>query len=481
MRRTLESFVWVSSIFILSAGFGFSAHAAEITSNDELAKRIGGAIRFETISPENPADFDGESFDRLTLYLEGLYPHVFGDLELEKVNDYTLVFKWAGADQELAPALFMAHLDVVPVEGAAVEAWTHPPFAGVIEDGYVWGRGALDVKTGALFWLEAIESLLVEGFIPQRTIYLSLGHDEEIGGPNGAVAVAKLFRDRGIRPAFLFDEGGFILDGYPLVPGKTTALVVTAEKAFFTVRLTARGISGHSSMPPKHTAIGKLARAIVRVEENPMPTRLIAPVREMFEAASAHLPFIERFAFRNLWLTSGIVKRRLLQERVSAPLVRTTFAATLISGGVKDNVIPELAQATINVRRLPGDSPQDVLDPLERAIDDPEIEIEGTNWGEGAKPASVDGFAFSLAAAAVNEVMPDVIVLPGLVPGATDSRHFADLVDEILRFIPQRVHLDLAGGAHGRDERTATEYLSDSLAIAIGMVRRAGAAPEETN
>jgi carboxypeptidase PM20D1 len=481
MRIMLAAIVWVLSITMISSVVTFSAQAGEITSNEELAERIAGAIRFETISPENAVDFKGEPFDRLTDYLEDLYPRVFGDLELEKVNDYTLVFKWQGTDEKLAPGLFMAHLDVVPVEGAAVEAWTHPPFAGVIEGGFVWGRGAIDVKTGVILWLEAMEALLAEGFVPERTIYLSLGHDEEIGGPNGAVAVAQLFRDRGIRPAFLFDEGGFILDGYPLLPDKTTALVVTAEKAYFTVRLTARGISGHSSMPPKHTAIGKLARAIVRIEENPMPTRLIAPVREMFEAASAHLPFIERFAFRNLWLTGGIVKRRLLKERVSAPLVRTTFAATIISGGVKDNVIPELAQATINVRRLPGDTPQDVLDHFKKVIDDPEIEIEGTNWGDGATPASVDGFAFPLAAAAIKEVMPDVIVLPGLLPGATDSRHFADLVDEILRFIPQRVHLELASGAHGRDERTAIETLSDSLAIAIGMVRRAGASPDESN
>ena len=182
-----------------------------------------------------------------------------------------------------------------------------------------------------------------------------------------------------------------------------------------------------------------------------MPTRLIAPVREMFEAASAPLPFIERFGLRNLWLTGGIVKRRLLKERVSAPLVRTTFAATIISGGVKDNVIPELAQATINVRRLPGDTPQDVLDHFKKVIDDPEIEIEGTNWGDGATPASVDGFAFPLAAAAIKEVMPDVIVLPGLLPGATDTRLFAHLVDVILCFIPQMVQLELSSGKHGRD------------------------------
>ena len=481
MQMKSQILIGLGAILLVVGSVMNAASAKGLATNEEIAEHVAGAIRFATVSPENAVDFDGEPFDQLTAYLEDLYPRTFEHLDLEKVNDYSLVFKWQGSDPEIAPALFMAHLDVVPVEGAAIEKWTHPPFSGLIEDGYLWGRGALDVKTGAILWLEAIEALLAEGFVPHRTIYLSLGHDEEIGGPNGAVAVAQLFRERGIRPAFLFDEGGFIIDGYPLLPEKTTALVVIAEKAFYTVRLTARGVSGHSSMPPEHTAIGKLARAIVRVENNPMPARLITPVREMFRAVSSHVSFVERFVFRNLWLTSGIVKRRLLSGRTSAPLVRTTFAATIISGGVKDNVIPELAQATINVRRLPGDTPEDVLDHLERVIDDPEIEIEGTNWGDGATPARVDGFAFPMASEAILEVLPEAIVIPGLVPGATDSRHFADLVDEILRFIPQRIHMDLASGAHGRDERVAIEHLSKSLEIAVGMVRRAGATPSRAD
>jgi carboxypeptidase PM20D1 len=200
----------------------------------------------------------------------------------------------------------------------------------------------------------------------------------------------------------------------------------------------------------------------------------------MLDVASAHVSFGRRFAFRNLWLTEGIVKRSFLGERVSAPLVRTTFAATIISGGVKDNVIPELAQATINVRILPGDTREDVLAHLARVIDDPEIEIEGTNWGEGAAPASVTGQAFPLAAEAISAVLPDAVVLPGLIPGATDSRHFAGIVDEIIRFVPERLHMDQASGAHGRDERIAVEHLADSVAIAVGMVRRAGA-PAETD
>lgn len=481
MRLDLNGMRLVGALLaMISVGFASGAEARERASSEEIAERLAGAIRFETVSFEDSADFDGEPFVQLASYLRNLYPLTHATLDLERVNEYTLLFRWQGSNPDLQSALFMSHTDVVPVEGAALEAWTHPPYAGVIEDGYVWGRGAIDVKSGVILWLEAIENLLTEGFEPERTIYLSLGHDEEIGGREGAVEVARLFRERGIHPAFLFDEGGFILDGYPLLPDTTTALVVTAEKAYFTVELTARGVSGHSSMPPRSTAIGKLARAIYRVEENPMPARIIQPVREMFEAASPYVSFGQRFAFRNLWLMGGTVKRSLLKDRVSAPLVRTTFAATIISGGVKDNVIPELAQATINVRILPGDTPEDVIDHLTRVIDDPEIEIKGTSWGKGATPASVTGQAYPLAAESILAVLPDAVVIPALIPGATDSRHFAGIVDEIVRFVPERLHMDQASGAHGRDERLAVEHLADSVAIATGMVRRAGApAPVE--
>jgi carboxypeptidase PM20D1 len=460
-------------------GVASGADADEKRGSQEIAERLAGAIRFETVSHEDSADFDAEPFRQLASYLRDIYPLAHETLDLERVNIHTLLFRWEGSDPSLQPALFMSHTDVVPVEEAAIEAWTHPPYSGLIEDGYVWGRGAIDVKSGVILWLEAIESLLAEGFEPERSIYLSLGHDEEIGGFDGAAEVARLFREREIRPAFLFDEGGFIFDGYPLLPDVTTALVVIAEKAYFTVELTTHGVSGHSSMPPRSTAIGKLARAIYRVEENPMPSRLIQPVREMFEVASPHLSIGQRFAVANLWLMGGAVKRSLLRERTSAPLVRTTFATTLISGGVKDNVIPELAQATINVRILPGDTPEDVIAHLTRVIDDPEVEIKGTSWGKGAAPASASGPAFSLAKAAISDVLPDAVVLPGLIPGATDSRHFAGQVDEIVRFVPERLSMEQASGAHGRDERLAVEHLADSVAIAVGMVRRAGTPTEK--
>lgn len=465
----VEATLVALSLLLASAAF------AAGPSSEEIAERLAGAIRFETVSPEDPADFRPGPFEAHEAYLRAAYPRVFSQLDVEHVNEHTLLLEWKGSDEALAPALFMSHTDVVPVEPAAAEQWSHPPYAGAIADGYVWGRGALDVKTGVIFWLEAVEALLEEGATPRRTIYLAFGHDEEIGGDRGAKAVAARLAERGVRLAFLFDEGGFILEGHPLLPDALAASIMTAEKTYFTVVLTARGVSGHSSMPPEHTAIGKLARAIERVESNPMPTRFSMPVRQMLEAAAPHQPFGRRFAMNNLWLMGPLVKRIFMESDLNRALLRTTFAVTLIEGGVKENVIPELAQATVNVRILPGDGPDDVLAHLERAIDDPEIEIRSEPWGHSAPAASADGPAFRLAAEAVRGEIPDAVVLPGLVPGATDTRHFAEIADEILRFVPMQVEISDTSGAHGRDERIAVEWLARSVRIATDMVRRAAA------
>jgi carboxypeptidase PM20D1 len=448
---------------------------APIDAEDmRIAERLARAIRIESVSHQDPADFRGGPFLELAALLRETYPRTHASLALETVNDYTLLFRWPGRNGDLAPALFMSHLDVVPVEASARENWTHPPFAGVIADGMVWGRGALDVKIGVILWLEAVERLLEEDFQPERTLYFSFGHDEEIGGDAGAKAVAERLGERGIRLAFLFDEGGFIFDDSPLLPGKVTAQIMTAEKVYFTVTLSARGLSGHSSIPPAHSAIGRLASAIHRLEANPMSGRLSDPVRQMFEAAAPHLPFSERLAFGNLWLTESMILRRMLADPMQGAMVRTTAAVTLIEGGVKENVMPEFAQATVNFRILPGDTPEDVLAHVRAVIDDSEIEVEAEPWGGIAAPGSIHAEGFTLAAEAALAVLPDAVVLPGLIPGATDARHFTDIAEDSYRFAPARISMELMSGFHGRDERIPIAHLGESAKIATEMVRRAG-------
>jgi carboxypeptidase PM20D1 len=204
-----------------------------------VAEHLAGAIRFPTISHADPADFDGKPFVALAAYLRKTYPLVHERLDVEVIADYSLLYTWRGSKPERDAALFMSHLDVVPVEAGTENLWKYPPFSGAIEDGYVWGRGALDIKCGVIVWLEAVEALLSEGFVPERTVYLAFGHDEELGGTKGAASIAKRLEDRGARIALLFDEGGSLSDDSPLLPGMPSAMVFVAEKTYLTLRLTA--------------------------------------------------------------------------------------------------------------------------------------------------------------------------------------------------------------------------------------------------
>jgi carboxypeptidase PM20D1 len=379
-----------------------------------------------------------------------------------------------GSDASLKPALFMSHTDVVPVEPGTEGEWTHPAFAGVVADGVIWGRGAVDNKNGVIAWLESTERLLADGYTPKRTLYLAFGHDEELGGDEGAAAMAALFRARGIRFEFIIDEGGFVIEDTPILPGRLVALVNIAEKTYFTVVLHARGEGGHSSAPPRRTAIGKLARALGRLEANPMPARLSGPIREMFAAVAPELPGVRGWVMANLWLTSPLVLRSITSDPSTDALARTTTAITIFEGGVKENVLPQEATATVNFRLLPGDSTQDVLNHIERTIDDAEIGVEPQPWRAAAKPGRIDARGFEVIRRAVHSVQPEAVVVPGLLTGATDTIHYVDLADDIYRFLGARLVMDEVSGFHGTDERARVEAFADAVRISSEILRLAG-------
>ncbi len=450
------------------------AQAVEVDA-DLVARHLAEAIRFPTVSHQDPERFDGQPFAELLDFLAATYPRVHEQLQVERIASYSLLVTWPGSDPSLAPALFMSHTDVVPVEAEALEGWTHPPFGGVIDDEFVWGRGALDVKSGVIGWLEAAEALLAEGFAPARTLYFAFGHDEEIGGDQGAAALAATLRERGVRLSFLVDEGGFLTEDLGLVPGRIVAQINTAEKTYFTIHLTARSEGGHSSTPPEHTAVGKLATAIHRLEANPFPLRFTQPVRDSFDALRPHLPFPRRLMLGNLWLFGPLVKRQLAEEPFQAAMLRTTTAATMISGGVKENVVPKRATAAVNFRILPGETPDDVLARVRDVIDDPEIEIHSDAWSEAPRPGSVGGPGYRVLSEAVHEIYPEAVIVPGMLLGATDTRHYADIVDDAYRFLGAIVTRAQITGVHGTDERIGVESMANAVRLQAEVLRRAGA------
>jgi len=247
--------------------------APEVAVPAGAAERLAGAVRIPTISHEDPAAFDAGAFQTLHAYLSTAFPRVHAQLRRETVGTHSLLYTWQGTDSSLKPMLLMGHLDVVPVEPGTEGQWQERPFSGRIADGFVWGRGAIDNKLSVLGTMEAVEMLLGEGFRPARTVYLAYGHDEEVGGARGAREIAALLKRRGVQLEMVLDEGGVI--GDRLFPGVSapTALVGIAEKGFVSLELSTRAAGGHSSLPPRQSAIGILSAAVARVEDNPMPAR----------------------------------------------------------------------------------------------------------------------------------------------------------------------------------------------------------------
>lgn len=336
-----------------------------VTINEKVAaERLAQALCFQTIS--SPEHSHSAEFSRLHQYLSQAFPQCHATLERETVGEYSLLYTWKGNDAGLKPLLLLAHLDVVPVEPATEKGWHAPPFEGRIADGYIWGRGALDDKASVVAILEAVEMLLNENFQLRRTIYLAFGHDEEVGGLNGAACIAALLQSRGVEPDLVLDEGGGMVDGGPLsLPGRVATIGI-AEKGFVSLELSAESEGGHSSMPPPHTAIGVLSAAITRLEAEQMPGNMDGVMRQMFEHLGPEMPFARRLVMANLWLFRPLVERQLARRPAANALLRTTTAATLIEGGVKDNILPARARAVVNFRIRPGDTIASVTDHVRR-------------------------------------------------------------------------------------------------------------------
>ncbi|RPJ44383.1 MAG: M20/M25/M40 family metallo-hydrolase, partial [Chloroflexi bacterium] len=347
-----------------------------------VAEHLASVLRVQTISELDRTRIDRSNFETMHSLLERMYPRLHATLHREKINEHSLLYTWPGRADELEPVALLGHLDVVPIDPATMNEWTHPPFDGAVADGFVWGRGALDMKSTVVAIMETVEGLIKADYQPERTILLCFGHDEEIGGWQGARCIVETLEKRGVHLAAVFDEGGAIMER--LLPGTTVpaALIGVAEKGHASVQLLVEGRPGHSSMPSPHTAIGILARAITRLEASPMPARL-SLIKLMFTDLGIFLPFTQRLVFANTWLFGGTLLKRLEGSATTNAQVRTTMAATVIHGGVKDNLLPAEARAVVNCRLLPGDTGASLLEHIRKTVNDEAEQIylpEESSW-----------------------------------------------------------------------------------------------------
>jgi len=442
------------------------------------AERLAGALRFVTVSHEAGANVEAAAFQGLHQYLEQSFPKVHATLTREPVAEHSLLYTWKGRNPGLPPLLLMSHQDVVPVEPGTEKDWTHPPFSGFIDGQFVWGRGALDDKAGVLAILEAAETLLSRGFQPERTVYFAFGHDEEVGGRRGAAALAALLAQRGVRPEFILDEGGAILDG--MIPGieRPVAMVGTAEKGSLSVELTAESAGGHSSMPPPHGAIGRLAAAIEALEDHPMPARIAGATQRSFEYLAPEMPFGQRLVLANLWLFGPLAERQFASDPAGNARIRTTTAATIFQGGVKENVLPHRARAVVNFRILPGDSIAGVIQHVRDTVG-PDVKLA---WGGSRLATEPSGESdtgappFALIQKTLAQVVPGIVVSPNLLSGGTDTKHYVRLSRNIYRFAPIRMKEGDLGRLHGTNERVGIESYAEAVRFFEQLLRNAAGA-----
>jgi carboxypeptidase PM20D1 len=370
----------------------------------------------------------------------------------------------------------MSHLDVVPVEPGTEENWTHPPFSGRIADSFIWGRGALDVKCGALGLLEAAERLLHDGFQPSGDVYFALGHDEEVGGHQGNQRAAELLRRRGVRFRFVLDEGGGLTEGIIDGIGRPVAFVGVAEKGYATIRLTARAPGGHSSMPPPHTAVCILAAAVARLEQNPFPSRIDGATATMLDFLGPEMPWPRHVVLANRWLTGGLIRRQFAHKPSLNALIRTTAATTVVKGGETPNVLPKTAEVLIQVRLLPGDTSTSALRRIQAEVrktgfDETSLTCAiDVAQSEPSRVSSTDSAGFRTLQRTIAEVYPDAVVAPGLSMVATDSRHYAPLASNIYRFLPLRVTSEDLRRIHGVDERIGVKTYAELIGFLARLV-----------
>ena len=439
-----------------------------VFDKDANIDSLAQLIRCKTVSYYDASLEDDREFEKLIDLLPTLYPEVFRVCTLQRLPDRALLFYWKGKKND-SPSVMMAHYDVVPVEE---EHWEKPPFEGIIENGVLWGRGALDTKVtfnGVLF---AANTLIKEGFVPEQDMYFAFSGGEEING-NGAVNIVNWFVENHIKPALVVDEGGGVVEN--VFPGVKVpcAYVGIAEKGMMNLTLTVESNGGHASAPKPHTPIGILSKACCDVENNPFPLHINKPAAEMFDTLGRHSSFLYRMIFANLWLFKGVLN--ILCKKTGGDLnalLRTTVAFTQASGSIAPNVIPPTASMTANLRLNPLDTVDGACEYIRKIINNDSIKLT-VNQGVNPSPVSQsDGDAWNKVTTAVASTWRGCLVTPYLMMQCSDSRHYRDLSDHVYRFSAMDLTAEERKTIHGHNERIRLDTANRTVEFYIRLMKQ---------
>lgn len=440
---------------------------------EQLFAHLKEAIRIPTVS-DSKTNLNVTALLQFDRFIRKAFPTVFSShlVKHEPVANFSHLFWVQGSQPNLMPYLLLAHIDVVPASES--DGWDAPPFSAKEMDDFIYGRGTLDDKSSVMGILQALEYLLMKGYAPHRGFYIGLGHDEEVGGGNGAMNIVHVLKQRGVKLSFVLDEGLAILDG--VLPGLEgpAALIGISEKGAANVKLSVSMLPSHSSMPPSETTIGILAAAVKRLEDSPMQRMFgLGPERGMFEFLAPKLNFPGNFMMSNLWLFTPLIGRILEMNKVTNALVRTTTAVTMFNAGVKRNIMPSYAEAHVNLRIHPAQTLKEVIDVIQSTVGDHRVKMELLDGFDPLPFSSYDetSFGFQIIRKTVLDMFPSVNVAPGLCVANTDSRHFKDLTRDIYRFAPLWFKPGDAQRLHGINERISKKNYEEFVQFYFSLIQ----------
>lgn len=456
----------IRAVFWVPKKKEYQALPEENVNVEKYRKDLSDAIKFKTISNVDIDKVDWEEFKKYHEFFKERFPLVFKTMKCEEISLASLLLTWEGTKPELEPIALLGHQDVVPVAEGTEQDWTHPAFDGVDDGEFIWGRGALDMKNHLIAVLESCENLIADGFCPERTVYLCFGHDEEIvaAKTSGAGAIADTLKSRGVHLDSVIDEGGAVLNlNIKNLINKKLAGIGIAEKGYadYEVSLSAKG--GHSSQPPKHTAIGEMADVIKDIENHQFKATMPDYVNSLFHKIGKCVSYPARIVTCNMWMLKPLIVKIMTKIPPAASLVRTTTGITMANGSPAANVLPQKASITINFRMMPGTTLADVEKHIKSCVRNKDIEVKYLKGKEASKVSPTDSRSFKILEELCMRTDNDNIVAPYLVMGGTDAYHYEEVCDNIYRFAPFVVDTSLLLCTHGTDERIPVKCMEDAL------------------
>ena len=430
--------------------------------HERPAELLQKLIQFNTTNPPGNEVECINYIDRL-LKDAGIETKIFA-LDPNRPN---LVARIKG-EGRAAPILLYGHVDVVTT---ANQQWTHPPFEGKLVDGFIWGRGALDMKGGVAMMVAAFIRAKVENQKLPGDVILAIVSDEEAGGDYGAKFLVEKYPEqfKGVRYA-IGEFGGFTLT----VGKKRFYPIEVAEKQICWIRATVRGQGGHGSMPVRGGATARLAKFLEQIDSNQLPVHVTPAARSMFGAMSSALGGVTGLVLGQLTnpaLADGVMNMLGANARVFRPLLHNTASPTILRGSEKINVIPSQVSVELDGRLLPGFKPEDMLNEM-RAIVGADVELEVVQFDPG--PADPDMGLFDTLAGILREADPTGTPIPLLLSGVTDGRFFSKLGIQTYGFLPMQLPEDFnfSGVIHAADERIPAASLDFGTNAIYQALRR---------